>query len=168
MSVELRPPRREDAADIADALNAFNRPADFDLDMVEEIETWLSMPSFDVENDARVALACGHIVGYADAGSRDHKTAWLDVRADPAYPEAPPALLDFAEGRGRELAPSGLLKVWAPEKAAASRELLEQRGYGFHHYSLRMSADLAQEPAAPHWPDGMMVRTFEPGEERAV
>jgi mycothiol synthase len=168
VSVELRPPRKEDAPAIADALNEFSRLVDFDLESPDEIVAWFSMPSFDFQNDARVALVEGAIVGYADATSRDQKTAWLDVRADPAYPEAPPVLLDFVEERGKKLAPGGLLKAWTPEKSPASRELLESRGYAFHHYSLRMLIDLAEEPPEPEWPDGITVRTFRPGEEQAV
>ena len=168
MSVELRPPSKEDAPAIADALNEFSRVVDFDLETPEEITAWFSMPSFDVEQNARVALVDGTIVGYADAASRDQKIAWLDVRADPAYPDVPPVLLDFVEERGKDLAPGGLLKAWAPEKAPSSRELLESRGYAFHHYSLRMLIDLAEEPAEPEWPEGIAARTVQPGEEKAV
>jgi hypothetical protein len=59
VSVELRPPRREDAAAIATALNEFNRTFGFDLDSPEEGAVWLEFPSFDLERDVRVAVVDG-------------------------------------------------------------------------------------------------------------
>jgi hypothetical protein len=53
VTVELRPPRREDAAAIAEALNEFNRPVGFDLDSAEEVAVWLEFPSLDLAEDAR-------------------------------------------------------------------------------------------------------------------
>jgi mycothiol synthase len=170
VKVELRPPRRDDTAAIANAVNEFSRFAGIE-ETPTDVEAWLGTPSLDVERDARVALVDGEIVGYADVSdsSREGKFVWGDVRVDSAQPQASSALLDFVERRGRELAPQGMLKVWSPEKAAAWRGLLESRGYALHHYSIRMVADLEQEPPEPAWPEGISVRTFRRGEdERAV
>ena len=170
MTVELRPPRREDAAAIAAAVSAFGRATGADEETPEEVEAWLDTPSLDIERNARIALVSETVVGYADLGdpAEEGRFVWTDVRVDPAHPEASRALLDFAEERARELAPAGLIKAWSPEQAADWRSLLESRGFEFHHYSLRMHADLASEPPEPDWPDGISVRRFRPGEERTV
>ena len=163
MSVELRPPCREDAAAIADALNEFNGPAGFDLETSEEVGVWLELPSIDFERDARIAVVDGTIVGYSEASdsSGERKLVYVDVRADPAHPEAGGALFDFAEDHARELAaPGGKLKIWTPEGAVSWRGVIESRGYTLHHHSLRMVAELETEPPEPVWPDGVSVRTF--------
>jgi mycothiol synthase len=163
VSVELRPPLLEDAAAIADALNEFNRPAGFDLDTSEEVGVWLELPSIDFEQDARIALVDGRIVGYSEASdsSGEGKFVYMEVRADPACPEAGVALFDFAEDHARELAAQGgKLKIWTPEGAVKWRDVIESRGYTLDHHSLRMIAGLEQAPPEPVWPDGVSVRTF--------
>ena len=170
MSVELRPPRRGDAPAIAEALTKFSRVADLDPESAADVESWLDTPSLDLDRDARVATAADTIVGYCDIAdqARTGEIAWVDVRADPARPEAWEALLEFAEERARELAPTGEIRAWAPEKAGDWRRLLESRGYGVHHYSLRMQIGLEDEPPEPVWPNGIEVGSPRPGEEETV
>jgi mycothiol synthase len=165
VTVELRPPVREDAAAISAALNEFNVPAGFDLESPEEVAVWLEFPSFDVERNTRVALVDGHIVGYSEAydPGGDGRFVFADVRA--ANPDASAALLDFVEEHARELAaPGGKIRLWTTENAAAWGSFLQSRGYQLHRYSLRMSADLEAERPEPEWPEGISVRTFS-GEE---
>jgi mycothiol synthase len=172
VNVELRAPTLADAAAVADALNRFNRAAGIEEESPAEIETWFTSPSADLENDARVAVVEGEIIGYADVSdhARKGKLLWADVRADPAHLEAEPALLDFVEARAAELASAGAkIKAWAPEPAQSLRRLLESRGHLFDHYSLRMVADLDGGPREPHWPEGITVRSYRRDEdERAV
>ena len=162
MTVELRAPVREDAAAIAAALNEFNRPVGFDLDSPGEVSVWLEFPSFDLERDTRVAVEDGRIVGYAEAVQLpdDEKLVFADVRAAPQHADASAALLDFVEQRARELAAGdGRLRIWTAERAEAWRRFLEAHGYEVQRYSLRMVADLAEEPPEPEWPEGILVRT---------
>jgi hypothetical protein len=122
VSIELRPPVREDAAAIATALNEFNRPAESVLDSPEEVEVWLGFPSLDAEHDMRVAVIDGRIVGYGEACdiSGEGRTVIGDVRADPAHPDASVALLGFVEKRAQErIRDGGKLRIWVPEKAEA-------------------------------------------------
>jgi mycothiol synthase len=163
VSIELRPPVREDAAAIAAALNEFNRPAESVLDSPEEVEVWLGFPSLDAEHDMRVAVIDGRIIGYGEACdiSGEGRTVIGDVRADPAHPDASVALLGFVEKRAQEqIRDGGKLKIWVPEKAEANRALLESREFAFHRYSLRMAIELDDEPPRPAWPDGISVRTY--------
>jgi mycothiol synthase len=163
--IELRPPAREDAAAVARATVRFG----LDDETARDIQAWFDMPSMKLDTDARVAVRNGSIVGYGDVGDRsgDGKILWLDARADVG---AMPVLLDFLEGRARELATEGAkLKAWSPEPNVDWRAVLEARGYEFDHYSFRMWIDLGRDPPAPDWPDGISVRTYRRDEdEQAV
>ena len=172
MSVELRPPRLEDAAEISRMSGEFSRATGADVLSPTEAETWLGSPSLDLERDVRVAVAGEEIVGFADvfdpAGAGE--VFWCDVRADPAHPEAWAQLLDFVEGRGWErAAPGAKITVSCPEHAEALREALESRSWAFERFSLRMVAELGDGLPEPEWPEGIEVRAFRPDEDaRAV
>ncbi len=170
MSVELRPPTRDDAAAIAEALNAFNRPVGFDLDSPEEVAVWLEFPSFDLSKDVRVALVDGQIVGYAEATDLGGEGRFVFADARSALPDAADALLRFVEERARELAaPDGKIRIWTAEKAEAWRASLEARGFHLQRYSLRMVRELDRELPEPQWPAGVDVRTpIGEEEERAA
>ena len=133
------------------------------------IEAWFDLPSNDLENDARVAIVDGQVVGYGDVGdaSSGGKMLWLDVRTGR---DAAPPLLDWVERRAREKAVEGAkLKAWSPEENAEWRALLESKGFELHGYSFRMWIDLEQDLVAPAWPDGISVQTYRRDEdEQAV
>ena len=171
MSVELRPPRLEDAQAISRMSDAFHRAEGGDRISRAIAEAWLTTPSLDLEQDARVALTAGEIVGFADVfdPGRERKRFWSEVRVDPAHPEAWPLLLDFVECRAREIgASAGRLQISVPERAVALREQLELRGFVFQRFSFRMYAELDGGAPEPRWPVGIEPRSFRPGEEQAV
>jgi mycothiol synthase len=171
MTVELRPPRRDDAAGITRAFDEFGRVLDSDRITLADAETWLATPSLDLERDARVALVAGEVVAYADVFDPSHEghVVWSDLRGDPRHPEAWPPLLEFIEARAGELsAPGGLLKAWSPEKADALRDLLKSHRFGFDHFSYRMVAALDDDLPEPEWPRGVVMRTFRDEDAHAV
>jgi len=94
VSVELRPPRLEDAAGISRMSDEFSRSAGGDPLSPAEAETWLGTPSLDLDLDARVVVAGKEIAGFADvfdpAGTGE--ALWCDVRAA--------ALCEALESRG--------------------------------------------------------------------
>jgi mycothiol synthase len=157
VSIELRPPSRDDAAGIVQVTRQFG----FRDETVRDVHAWFDVPSNDLERDGRVALVDGSIVGYGDISdsSREGKILWADVRAQPA---AATALLDFVEDRARQLAAEGgKIKIWSPEGNPEWRSLLERRGYELDHYSFRMWIDLGDELPEPAWPDGISIRAYE-------
>jgi len=171
VTVELRAPRLEDAAELASMVDEFGRATDSDRVTVAIAETWLGTPSIDLDHDARVALEDGRIVGYADVfdSSRQGKLLWLFLAAHPSHAGAWPPLLDFVEARAAELAsPGGRIGAAIPEKAVELREALESRGFAFDRFSFRMTAALDDEPAEPGWPEGISVRKFRGEDARAV
>jgi mycothiol synthase len=152
-------------------VDEFGRATDSDRMTEAVAKTWLGTPSIDLERDARSALVEGRVVGYCDVfdSSGEGKLLWLFLAASPAYPDAWPPLLDFAEARAGELAsPGGRIGAAVPEKAVDLREALESRGFAFERFSFRMTASLDGELAEPEWPEGISVRSFHPEDARAV
>jgi mycothiol synthase len=171
MTVELRPPRLDDAAELAAAMDEFGRVMESDRFSTAEAETWLGTPSLDLEHDARVALVDGRVAGFGDVfdSSQQGKVLWTFLGAHPAAPDVWPPLLDFAEARAAEIAaPGGRLKVTVPEKAVDLREVLEARGWDFDRFSFRMVARLDVDLPEPEWPEGITVRPFRDEDARAV
>jgi len=164
VTLELRPPRREDAAAIVEAIGRFSLPDE----TAGDIEAWFDVPSNDLERDARIAVLGDGAAGYADVSdaSSGGKILWADVRADR---DVAPVLLDFVEGRARELASDGArIKIWSPEQNEDWQALLDARGYRFDHYSFRMWIGLEEEMAEPEWPEGIAVRTYRRDEDEAA
>lgn len=109
-----------------------------------------------------MAVESGRIVGYAEAVQlpEDDKLVFADVRAGPQHADASAALLDFVEQRARELAaPGGRLRIWTADRAEVWRQFLEAHGYEVQRYSLRMVADVQDEPPEPQWPEGISIGT---------
>ena len=101
----------------------------------------------NMDEDARVAVRDGAVVGYVDVGDRsgEGKILWIDVRADD---EALSVLLDFAEHRASEKgAEGGKAKAWSPEHNTGWRNLLESRGFVFDSFSRRMRIALDRSAA---------------------
>jgi mycothiol synthase len=171
VTIELRAPRIADAAELAAAVDEFGRLMDGDRMTTQLAETWLGTPSLDLERDARVALADGHIAAFGDVFDSSHRgeVMWTFLAGDPAAPEIWSPLLDFVEARAAELAvPGGRLKVSVPEKAVELRELLESRGWAFDRFSFRMLASLDGDLPEPEWPEGISVRRFSEEDAGAV
>ena len=143
--MELRPPTKDDAPAIVAVARSFG----LSDETVADVEAWFDLPSNDLENDARVAIVDGRVVGYGDVGdaSSGGKMLWLDVRAGR---DAAPLVLDWVERRAREKAVEGAkLKAWSPEENAEWRALLESKGFELHGYSFRMWIDLGRTSLLP-------------------
>jgi mycothiol synthase len=178
--LEIRAPREEDVAAIVDLFNAVSVAGYGEPDTgAAEIRSWFGAPEVDVERDVRVAFRPdGTLVGYGDVADDGglHTRLWLDVRIRPGSPqEVADALLDVLEPRARELAadapPDEVPRLrgfgWTTETDIEA--VYRRRGYDIVRRSYRMRIDLAEEPPAPEWPEGITVRTFEPERDaRAV
>jgi mycothiol synthase len=85
-----------------------------------------------------------------------------------------PRLLELLETRGRELAEkaSGEEPVMLSQDAGQlnpdAARLFEQHGFELARIFWKMGIDLDREPPEPEIPDGIALRTLEPGRERAV
>jgi mycothiol synthase len=159
--VTLRPPELDDAPSVASIFSGVF-PDSISPDLLRR--AWTS-PRFDPRQDARVAVtACGEITGYADAeavGENSGK-AWIWLVGEPED-----ELAEWAERHSVDLVPPPsrlVANMWSENESG--RRLLERRGFRLvrHHFRMAIDLDGATEP--PSWPQGVTVRTFEPGDEQ--
>lgn len=177
-TVALRPPREDEVAAIVAVVNETSQ-GEFGIDDVDEAEVrrWFSQPRFDMERDVFVAEEGGRLAGYADVGEDGEAGTqfWFDVRLPLQASEAVgEALIRACEQRAAELAaakqpaeaPRLIGGAWSVNERLL--RLLERAGYRLYRHSLRMVIDLEAPPAEPTFPDGLDVRCFRSGDERAV
>ena len=178
MTVGLRPPREDEAAEVARLVNAASRAEHGTDDVVEsEIARWFSQPQVDRERDMFLAEENGTPVAYADVGDTGEtgELFWIDLRLPPDASEAAgEALVDAATRRALEIAserrPGLGPRIIADASSTNERaaDVLERAGFRLYRHSYRMAIDLDAEIPEPRFPRGLEVRTFAGGEERAV
>jgi mycothiol synthase len=160
MSVQLRTPRSDEAAEI---VKLANRVSDELFGEREETEAtvrqWLTAPELDSEQDIRLAVAAdGSLVGYADLSPHPEPKYWLDVRVPVSEDDAVrDALCDWAEERARRRG-AALVRAFAYDRDEPEKQMLERRGYELIRHSYRMRIDFESEPPPPQWPAGVSVR----------
>jgi GNAT superfamily N-acetyltransferase len=140
--VGIRPPR-EDELDAVAALLAV-RP--------ELLRSDWEMPSFDLANDAWVAEDDDGIVGYAAVMPGERLVL---AGAD--------ALLERAVSRARERGFAALSLT-----TGGATDLVRNHGFRLVQETLALRRPLDGLLAEPEWPDGVVVRTFEPADAEAV
>jgi mycothiol synthase len=169
--VKLRAPTLADVPELAAAMNELSVSLHGSGEVSEdELRLWFEGPDFDLETDALVAEAPdGSIVAYGDLSdpSNEGRLVWIDASIRPGAPEpAGASLVEELERRALEhLAAGGRIKAYVAERDSVLANLLRARGYRVVRHSFRMQADLATEPAAPEWPEGIAVRSFRPGDD---
>ncbi len=131
----------------------------------------------DLARDAWVALAPdGALVGYEMVEDEGSGVIGMDGYAHPAHRGRGlgSALVALAEKRADELvtqAPEGarvILHVGVIPEDAAACQLLEDRGYELIRTHWLMRIEMAEAPPAAVWPEGISLRTFEPGRDERV
>lgn len=141
-------------------------------DVGEQLVEWRT-PDFDLKRDTRVVLdGNGNIVGYAEVWDLEdpHVTVHSWGRVDPKHRERGigSALLAWEEERARQAiarAPENarvILNHGALVKDARTRKLLERNGFESVRYFRRMVIQMDEAPPAPAWPEGIVVRAFDP------
>jgi mycothiol synthase len=161
VTARLRSARWEDAEAVSDLFNRIARVQyGTDDSTAEEVRRFWRSPRVRLEDDVVVAEAGdGTLVGYGDnfVEGDDANRIWMDVRGEPAS-----ELIRDLERRGSQRAVGKPLffRVYVPEVAADTRRALEAAGYRVIRESFRMVVDLADEPPAPEWPEGVSVRPY--------
>jgi mycothiol synthase len=167
--VTLRPPEDGDFAAIRELMNAHQLAAFGEADVTEdELQTWLTSPSVDVDRDIRVLEQDGRLVGYVDVDSNgaDPPLWWCDVKLRPDVDED--SIAAELVGWLEERVDAGRVRVWTSATDARVLTALERLGFTPARHSYRMEIDLAGEAEEPVWPSGVSVRTLAEGEERRV
>jgi len=150
MSETLRAPSVEDASHVAELLSeSWPEP----IDEASVLRDW-SFPGVQVENDARLGVdSYAFVDGFGDG------RVWIGLAGRPTA-----ELLDWAELRAHEMGTRLISGAWATQEPLLHE--LERRGFARVRVSHRMTIDLGEPTPDPVWPDGIEVRTFEPGDER--
>jgi mycothiol synthase len=177
VTVVVRAPRASEAVDVARVVNAASR-AEHGVDDANEAEIrrWFAHPHIDVEHDMFLAEEGGRPVAYADVGdeSKRGEQFWIDLRLPPDASEAAAeALLAAAEQRIAELArerPAAKRRAiaWVSSVNERLGALLRSAGFRVYRHSFRMALELGAPLPEPRYPEGVEVRTFADGDERAV
>jgi mycothiol synthase len=150
MTGGIRPPTDDDAATVA---RLMSHDAPEPVDEARVLLEW-TFPGVELEKDARVGNGSYAFVdGFGDG------RVWIDVAGRPT-----PELLDWAEGRARELGTRLLSGGWTNQDAVLAE--LQRRGFRLARTSFRMAVDLDEPTPDPDWPAGIEPRAFRPGDER--
>ena len=165
----LRPPEDDDFDAMLELMNAHQLAAFGEADLTEdELRTWLTSPSVEIERDIRVLEQDGRLVGYVDVDSNgaDPPLWWCDVKLAPDVDEDPIAaeLVGWLEQR----LDVGRVRVWSSATDTRVVSAFERLGFAPARHSYRMEIGLGEEPAEPVWPGGISVRTLADGEERTI
>jgi ribosomal protein S18 acetylase RimI-like enzyme len=168
-----RPVTAADGAVVTDLLNDYIELAIGMRKVTEDdIRSLFGLPEFDAANSTRVVLSPqGQAAGAAIV---------TDIAAPPVHPSVVGCvgagferqgigtyLVDWAIERGRQAVarvPEGArvsLYFTLPGQHEPTRRLFEKYAMQVVRHSWLMVIDLEQEPPAPHWPQGIVVRTFQ-------
>jgi mycothiol synthase len=156
VSLDIREPKADEAAAIADLLNRHAETAFGETEIAEpEVRRWFAMPEIWI----RVAERDGRLVGYVDAVRRgEAKAMELDIRA--VDPEAATALLAGAERHAR----TGVVRAVVQGADEVFRSVVEGDGWRPVRQSYQMRIELSDDLPEPEWPVGVAVRTMQAGE----
>jgi mycothiol synthase len=169
MNVELRAPRLEELEQLTELINRDSDELYGEREeSVESMRMWLTGPKLNPETDMRVAVVGDEFRGYVDVDPEPEPIYWADLRVPLSEPdEIRLALLDWVVQRARERG-GELLRFHAATDDQPIKRLLEAGGLRVIRHFYRMRIELDCDPAEPHWPEGLGVRTATPGDAKRV
>ncbi len=165
----LRRPTMDDVSALY-ALECACQMAEYgELDMVEEdVRSDLQNQHLD-EDMWAIASADGSLLAYAGLHPSEYGRMFIQLRVHPDHRRRGlgTALLALVEARGRAListVPEDVrvtLNSSVSSTSAEAHRFAERAGFEEVRHFWRMQIDLTEEPQAPTWPEGIVVRTFE-------
>jgi mycothiol synthase len=170
--VTLRPPRLEDVAEIAAFASELQRAYGSGGMSEAQIRDRLTSRQRKPEENYCLAEVDGRIVGWTTSWYPDESSdrIFIDVAAHPRDEAVLEQLLEWGEERARRFGAGRTIRMHAgaAEGNEVLAELLRRHGFELVRHFFRMEIELDEEPAQPVWPRGIAVRTYQPGDERAV
>jgi len=177
-AIETRPPRAEDAPQIAALVTEATRGWLGRAETTAETVTssWRA-PSVDPEQDLRIAIADDELAGYAFLQPRasSQSMLWLDLWTCAGAGEraVAAALITALEPRANAVAryapPAATVRLRTlVDESSGPREALERCDFSIVRGVFQMVADLDQVSGTPTWPEGLRVRTYLPSDARAL
>lgn len=132
-----------------------------------------AIPILNLPEDVKVVIApdgsiagCQELWDLFDPHTRIN--TWGRVHPDHQGRGIATALLRWAEERARRAiprAPEGTRMVlinWINNVDTAAHDVMVYSGFNLIRHSYRMRIDLTEAPPAPLWPEGIILRTFDP------
>ncbi len=175
---EVRRPTMDDVEAVSDLLNVCDTAEYGEPDItLDDLRTEWQAPTFHLDTDAWMVIAPGgKLVGYADMGQRQHAKIYAFVRVLPEYAGQGIGehLLQLAEAWGRQHMTEAdpqvrvTLNSWASFNNEVAQQRLERAGFEVIRRHWRMEIDMEAAPPKAEWPEGVTVRTFQPGMEQQV
>ena len=165
----LRPPRDDEFDAMLELMNAHQLAAFGEADYTaDDLRTWLTTPSVEVDRDLRVLERDGRLIGYADADPTRNEPPlwWCDVKVAPDV-DARAVVAELVAWL-EERAVEGRLRVWTSEDDARIVGAFDALGFEPVRHSYRMEIDLDDEPREPAWPAEISVRTATADDQRSV
>ena len=174
----LRPPTHDDIPAILQLIHDFDMAKIGFADAMTPDDIIADWGHANLATDAwLVSAPDGTLAGYGAVGDQGSGQIWMDGYTRPGYEGRGigSAILRFSEARAHELmanAPEGARVtlgsgVLLDDERAA--ELFANHGFAMTRIHWRMQIELTEEPPAPRWPEGIVLRDFVPGrDERAV
>jgi mycothiol synthase len=145
---------------------------------LEELRHSWQSPGHNLETDSWVVLSpAGNIIATVGVWHRQYILFYAHPNIHPRYTGLGIGLflLQLAEKRARQYladAPSHAritLHSWASSIDKTGQHRLQQEGFTRVRSSWRMEIEMQDTPPQPQWPQGIVVRALNPGqEERAV
>jgi ribosomal protein S18 acetylase RimI-like enzyme len=175
-----RPATLEDLEGVVEAINASERKfTGSTMFTVGEYRLDWDLPAFCLETDTRVVLSPqGEVAGVLEYWDVNQPHVRYDLwgRVHPEHEGygIGSHLLAWAEARAQRSAQAAqpgtrlVLRSFIRSVNAEAGQLFTDHGYCMLRHGLRMVIDLDGEPPAPQWPEGIRVRSLQPGEETAV
>jgi len=166
---ELRPPRDDDFDAILALLNAHQLAAFGEAsETAEDLRTWLTSPSVELDRDIRLLEQEGRLVGYADVDPNGAEPSvwWCDVKVDPNVDAG--GALGVLVGWLEERAQEGDLRIWTAAQDDRVVHAFERLGFATVRHSYRMEIELGGPRREPSWPTGISTRTVTPDDGRLV
>ena len=164
MTLEFRAAREGDASAVAELCNVFERTFsdDPELESEEDILRWWRR-----ECEVRLVLDEGELVGvgYVEERRGDRWDGDGYVHPEAFGRGVGTAIVEWIEERARahDSAETRIATLAQDERGAC---LLRSRGFAPVRFFFRMMIEPAEQPPVPSWPDGYVVATLHPGEER--
>jgi mycothiol synthase len=161
MSLEIRAPTEDEAPVLRELIERHSQAVLGETEISEEeVRHWFTVPGIWM----RVAERGGELVGYLDVSKRE-ETYNADVRT--ADREAADVLITEAERHARSKAGSAV-RGWAQGGDPMLTEAFSAAGWQLIRHAFQMRIELSDALPEPSWPNGLSLRTFQPGEEERV
>jgi len=175
---QVRRPTMDDVRTVGELLNVCDIAEYGEPDVtLDDLRTEWQAPTFHLDTDAWMVIDPeGRLVGYAEMGQRLHAKIYTYMRVLPSYAGRGIGghLLQLAEAWARQQmaeADPGVrvtMNSWASSNNEVVQRRLERAGYEVIRRNWRMEIDMEVAPPEPKWPEGITLRTFQPGMDRQI